>query len=96
MSRSYRYTPIVGIASSKGQKLFRTIENKKYRRLVHALVSVELYDDLPDERAFGDEWKSPRDGKQWVTGELIYDPKSGFHNQTEDENLINKAKWMRK
>lgn len=62
MSRSYRHTPIMGIAGTKSQKEFKKKEHRKERKTVNNKL-VSGYWDLPDPREYGNEWASPRDGK---------------------------------
>lgn len=61
MSRSYRKIPIFGITSSKNQKDFRSQENRAKRREVK--IRLQLEQELPHEKEYGNEWSSPRDGK---------------------------------
>jgi hypothetical protein len=75
MSRSYRKTPIIGMTtcSSKpsAQKKFRTQENQAKRKKIKQLLhqGQEL---LPHEKEYGNEWASPRDGKQYLTDDKEY------------------------
>ncbi len=57
----------MGITSGGGQAKFRSQENRAKRRKVNVLIHQEDYDKLPDEKEYGNEWASPRDGKQWLT-----------------------------
>lgn len=70
MSRSKRKTPIIGMTclSSKSiiQKSFRSKENRAKRKKVKQCLSNEQYDSLPHEKEYGNEWSSPRDGKQYL------------------------------
>ncbi|KIN66144.1 hypothetical protein Z946_623 [Sulfitobacter noctilucicola] len=64
MSRSYRKTPICGMTTKESDKPFKKAEHKRARRAVKASdLSVE---DPPAEKAFGNPWGAPKDGKQWV------------------------------
>lgn len=64
MSRSYKKNPAGGIASSCGQKHFKQSEHRAERKKVNQLLKKgkEL---LPHPKEYGNEWASPRDGKQW-------------------------------
>jgi hypothetical protein len=64
MARSYKKSKIFGIAGRNPgvQKTFRSKENRAKRRLVAMKLSSEDYDMLPDEKEYGNEWASPRDG----------------------------------
>lgn len=68
MSRSRRKTPIVGMTTSRSNKSYRVNEHRAERR--KARVAVQVGDEPPHPKEYGDEWNSPRDGKQTV------DPKS--------------------
>lgn len=89
MSRSKKHTPFTSIASGSGQKKFRSQENRAKRRLTKTRLLQERYDEMPQEKAYGNEWASPRDGKTWFgyikaskpwyTGVLDYDdPRDPF------------------
>ena len=75
MSKSYKHTPISGWTTGDGQKNFRTSENKAKRRRVHQLLQTEQYEDMPDEKEYGNEWASPRDGKMYFGHWQPDDPK---------------------
>ncbi len=64
MSRSVKKNPICGWASCDSVKIYRTQENKAKRRKVNILLNSEKYDSFPHEKEYGNEWASPRDGKQ--------------------------------
>lgn len=70
MSNSYRKTPILGITclSSRAsiQKKYRSQENRAKRRKVKVCISLLKYDSIPHEKEYGNEWSSPRDGKQYI------------------------------
>ena len=67
MTRSVKHHPGGGIASNAGQKKFRSSENKAKRTKVKQVLSVKEYDSMPHEKEYGNEWSSPRDGKQyWI------------------------------
>lgn len=66
MSRSFKHHPGGGVASSRGQKLYRSQENKAHRRQVRKRIQ-QLNFDMPHPKEYGNEWSSPRDGKcYWV------------------------------
>ncbi|WP_299193599.1 hypothetical protein [uncultured Litoreibacter sp.] len=45
-------------------KLFKKASHKRARRAVN---SLDLHlDDPPAEKAFGNPWGAPKDGKQWI------------------------------
>ncbi len=67
MSRSYKHNPGGGWTSSLGQIEFRKQENRAKRHKVKQLLNTEQYNKMPHEKEFGNEWDSPRDGKQyWI------------------------------
>jgi hypothetical protein len=70
MSRSYRHTPICAWASASTQKLFKSLSNRAFRHKVNRLCHTHQFDKLPHWREYGNEWDSPRDGKQWF-GDLL-------------------------
>lgn len=65
MSRSKKKTPIMGMTSGGGQKRFKQDAHRSERAKVKILLSTEQYDSLPDPKTYGNEWDSPRDGKQY-------------------------------
>lgn len=85
MSNSYR-KPYITIHSTSGQKQFRTQENKAKRRATTIILSLfknnctEFNEDieiilerrLPQEKEYGNEWLSPRDGKPYYIGSYRY------------------------
>lgn len=71
MSRSKKKSPCGSNCSSVGQALFRKSENRAKRRKVKTSLIKGDYETLPHEKEYGNEWASPRDGKQWWS-----DPKS--------------------
>ena len=64
MSRSYRKTPICGMTTKDSDKLFKKASHKRARRAVNALDLRA--DDPPAEKAIGNPWGAPKDGKQWI------------------------------
>ena len=61
MARSRRKTPIAGVTTAASDKAFKTQEHRRARR---ALRTLDLtVDDLPQEKQFGDPWRSDKDGK---------------------------------
>lgn len=61
MSRSHRKTPIAAITTAESDKAFKQLENRRARRSVKTL---DLTEDEPQAaKAFGDPWKSEKDGK---------------------------------
>jgi hypothetical protein len=81
MSRSKKHTPVCSNTSSEHQKEYRTQENKAKRHRVNEIlnhlseVNNEIHQylvatRLPDDKAYGNEWDSPRDGKHWLTKDL--------------------------
>lgn len=76
MSRSKRKTPILGMTASCSrpsiQKIFRSKENRAKRREVRIKLTTNDFDLMPHEKEYGNEWASPRDGKQYCGND---DPK---------------------
>ena len=64
MSRSFKKHPGGGFASSKGQKKYKQSEHRAERSKIHQLLKL-LFEDLPHPKEYGNEWASPRDGKQY-------------------------------
>ena len=64
MSRSYRKTPICGITTKDSDKPFKKVEHKRARRAVNA-CDLSL-DEPRADKAFGNPWGAPKDGKQWI------------------------------
>lgn len=64
MSRSRKRTPIRGMTTAESDKPFKRIEHRRERRVVRSRI---LDEDLPSPKAFGNPWKSDKDGKRyWV------------------------------
>ena len=67
MSRSRKKHPGGGWAGPKvkAQRAYRSQENRAKRREVR--IRLLLDQEMPHEKEYGNEWYSPRDGKQyWV------------------------------
>ena len=64
MSRSYRKTPICGMTTKASDKPFKKAAHRQARRALYArdLTSEEP----PAEKAYGNPWGAPKDGKQWI------------------------------
>jgi len=67
MSRSVRHTPIMSLCVIKAGnvKKFKISEHRSERRTVRALIASGKYDLFPHPKEYGNEWSSPRDGKQY-------------------------------
>lgn len=71
MSRSYWHTPIKANAGQNCSKEWRSKQNRKYRAYCKNRMRHEEY-ELPSYTcSFGNEWDSPRDGRNWC-GESKY------------------------
>ena len=66
MSRSYRKTPMAGIASWNGIKWYKRYWNSRQRRRWKDMVAHGDFDNIDSELPWN-EWDTPRDGK-------FYDP----------------------
>ncbi len=65
MSRSVKKHPGGGCCNSKTQKHYQSTEHRAKRREVK--IRLLLEQQMPHEKEYGNEWSSPRDGKQyWV------------------------------
>lgn len=62
MSRSRRKRPFTGITKAESEKDYKAKENRAKRRATR--VAVERGDDPPGEKAFGNPWGGPKDGKR--------------------------------
>lgn len=60
MSRSRRKTPIFGHTRAESDKQFKVAENRRSRR-----ANNQRIDDVPPQKAYGDPWKSDKDGKSY-------------------------------
>lgn len=103
MSRSRRHTPITGITCSSSNKKFKVCEHGRERARVTANLRPHLAEDRYDLLTYedpyiGNEWASPRDGKQWI-GELktqypnqfwIYGCRYKFNAPEEYQRLMRK------
>lgn len=65
MSRSKKKHPGGGITKGCGQHLFKTAESRAKRHRIRNLLQIGEYIALPHEKEYGNEWASPRDGKQY-------------------------------
>lgn len=91
MSRSYKHTPISSYASSGGQKLYRSLENRAKRRRVK--LNLIGGREMPHEKEYGNEWSSPRDGKKWFGRPFLH---YRWFRYTEKEQLQEYERGMRK
>ena len=69
MSRSYKRNAITGNTMAESDKSFKRQEHRRERARVRtALMSADDFEEviLPDPKEFGNEWKAPKDGKQYV------------------------------
>lgn len=68
MSDSKQKTPIISWTKKKSceQKRFRQHENRAKRRCIKTKIRLQDFDNMPHEKEFGNEWDSPRDGKQYL------------------------------
>jgi hypothetical protein len=68
MSGSTRKTPVMGITTARSDKPFKVDEHRRERRSVRTLLRSGF--DGDDRRfwskLFGDPWRAPKDGKQWI------------------------------
>ncbi len=64
MSRSYRKTPITGMTTAESDKRFKKAEHKRERRALNAVDLTK--EEPPAEKAFGNPWSAPKDGKRWT------------------------------
>lgn len=67
MSRSFKKHPGGGFCciAIGAQKAYRSQENRAKRREVK--IRLLLDQDMPHDKEYGNEWSSPRDGKQyWI------------------------------
>jgi len=61
MSKSYRKTPIMGLASDS-DKWYKIYLHKKHRRKVNIMLQHGIYDGLSHNIPY-DSYSSPKDGK---------------------------------
>lgn len=72
MTKSFYKTPITGTCKCISRKSWLTGENRRYRAYTTNLMRKERYDDIQSFKGrFGNEWTSPRDGKQYF-GHMKY------------------------
>jgi hypothetical protein len=64
MTRSRRKTPITGITCAESDKPFKRAEHSRERSRVRQALHVG--EEPPHPKAFGNPWKSEKDGKQYV------------------------------
>lgn len=69
MSRSKQHSPVHNWRSTNGQKTYRSQENRAKRKKVKQLLTINPESDLPNDKEYGNEWYSPRDGKCWYDSE---------------------------
>lgn len=63
MSRSFRHTPIFGIAIAVSERKFKAFEHRRARRATRAALGAER--DLPHPKRYGNRWDGPKDGRQF-------------------------------
>ena len=64
MPRSYRKTPICGMTTKDSDKPFKKAAHRQARRALNARdLTIE---EPPAEKAYGNPWGAPKDGKQWI------------------------------
>lgn len=69
MSRSYKRNAITGHTMAESDKAYKVQEHKRERsRIRTALDSCDDFEELilPDPKEFGNEYKAPKDGRQYV------------------------------
>ena len=72
MSRSRRKTPRLGITTAHSDQPFKADEHRRERSAVRQALHSTVDDTaLPHSKAFGDPWKSPKDGKGWVPRRIL-------------------------
>ena len=70
MSKSRRYTPIIGNVGAESEKQDKRLWNKKFRRLVRE--RLRLGQEAPvDIREVSEIWDGGKDGKSWVGEETM-------------------------
>lgn len=73
MSRSKKKNPGGGIGSSLYQHQYKKSESRAARRRVRSILCTGDYDKAPHPKEYGNEWASPRDGKQyWVNHDAAW------------------------
>ena len=69
MSRSYKRNAITGHTIAESDKAYKQQEHRRERARVRTvLMSADDYEELvlPDAKEFGNTYKAPKDGKQYV------------------------------
>jgi hypothetical protein len=64
VSRSRRKSPVSSWTTAMSEKWFKQSENQAKRRGVR--VAIENGREPPPEKAFGNPWSGPKDGKYWM------------------------------
>lgn len=71
MSRSRRHTPISAVTCCESNKPFKQQEHRRERSMVKMMLHMGYEDwQLPGHKMYGNEWASPRDGKQYF-GDML-------------------------
>lgn len=65
MSRSFKKTPIAGIASGVSDKIYKVSEHRRERSTVKQMLKSEKWDLLPHPKQYGNPYDSVKDGKLW-------------------------------
>ena len=63
MSKSHRHTPVTGMTAAETDAPYKAREHRRARRAEKQAIAAGL--EPPAPRAFGDPWRSEKDGKQW-------------------------------
>ena len=81
MSRSRRHVPICGNAMGSGSEAsYKRCRAKRERAKTREALAHQEYDDVQWEQAKWDEWSTSRDGKQYLTSDVIERIVSRYHN----------------
>ena len=61
MSRSRKRNPYCGVTTARSDKPYKRYAHKALRRAVS--IALRSGEEAPPDRAFGDPWNGPKDGK---------------------------------
>ena len=88
MSRSRRPTPIRGVAGDS-DKWDKVRAHRQLRVAERAALAAGDFDQLPDEKTFGDPWASNKDGKLRIE-------EAAPDTWDQDEWTAARRKWLAK
>lgn len=67
MGQSRRKTPVCSVTCARSDKPYKVAEHRRERAMER--VALRTGEEMVGRKAFGDPWKSNKDGKMWFGGD---------------------------